>query len=334
MQRLLLCTVLFSAAAVAAPAPAYHVVNTIHIGGEGGWDYIYMDAAARRLYVSHATKVVVVDADTGKITGEIPDTQGVHGVAVAAKLGRGFTSNGRENTVSIFDLKTLALLKKVKVGENPDAIIYEPVSNRVFTFNGRSKDATALDAATGEIAGTIPLGGKPEFSVVDGRGRLYVNNEDTNEIMEIDPRGLKVMRRSPLTGCEAPSGLAFDVPHHRLFSVCSNKVMVVTDSESGKVVGTAPIGAGCDGVAFDEGFAFSSNGGDGTVTVAGESGGKYTAVATVPTARSARTITVDPKTHNLYLPAAEYVPAPQGEGRQGQRPQMAPDSFHLIVLGR
>jgi DNA-binding beta-propeller fold protein YncE len=332
MHKFLLWTVVLSAAA-AAPAPSYHVTGKIQIGGEGGWDYIFMDSAARRLYVSHATKVVVVDPDAGKVVGEIPDTPGVHGVAVAEKLGRGFTSNGRENTVSIFDLKTLALIRKVKVGENPDAIIYEPVSGRVFTFNGRSKDATALDAATGEVAGTIPLGGKPEFSAVDGKGNLYVNNEDTNEIIAIDPRAMKVVRRSPLTGCEAPSGLAFDVPHHRLFSVCSNKVMVVTDSESGKVLGTAPIGAGCDGAAFDDGFAFASNGGDGTVTVVSESGGKFSVVQTVPTERSARTITVDPKTHKLYLPAAEYAPRP-AESKQGGRPPMVPDSFHLIVIGR
>lgn len=332
-MRTLLLWAVTCAAAAAAPAPAYRVVDKIQIGGEGGWDYVFMDSAARRLYVSHATKVVVVDADAAKVVGEIPDAPGVHGVAVAEKLGRGFTSNGRENTVSIFDLKTLALIKKVKVGENPDAIIYEPASGRVFTFNGRSKDATALDAATGEVAGTIPLGGKPEFAAVDGKGNLYVNNEDTNEIMALDPRALKVVRHSPLTGCEAPSGLAFDVPHRRLFSVCSNKVMVVTDSESGKVLGTAPIGAGCDGVAFDSGFAFASNGGDGTVTVVGESGGKFAVAETVPTERSARTITVDPKTHKLYLPAAVYAP-PSGEGKQGGRPAMQPNSFHLIVLGR
>ena len=332
MKHFVWFVIVSTVAVVAASGPGYHVTNKIKIGGEGGWDYLTVDEGGRKLYVSHATHVVVVDLDTGKVAGDIPDTAGVHGVAIAEKLGRGYSSNGRDNSISVFDLKTLKVESKIKVGANPDSIIFEPVSGRVFTFNGRSNDSTAVDAKTGEVAGTIPLGGKPEFSRVDGKGNVYVNIEDTGELAVIDAKALKVSRRSTLTGCESPSGLAFDVPHKRLFSVCGNKVMVVTDSDAGKVIATVPIGAGSDGAAFDGGFAFSSNGGDGTVTVVGESGGKFEVVETVPTTRGARTITVDPKTHKLYLSAAEYAPpaagAPKGRG------SMVPDSFHVIVLSK
>ncbi len=207
MRRLFQFLILAAAVAAAAPG-GYHVIKEIKIGGEGGWDYVTVDSAARRLYQSHATKVVVVDVDAGKVVGEIPDTPGVHGVAVAAELNRGFTSNGRGNNVTIFDLKTLKSLGQVKTGENPDAILYEPVSGRVFTFNGRSKDSTAFDAKTGNVESTITLGGKPEFSAADGKGKIYVNIEDTSEIVEIDARKLSVTKRYSLKPADSPSGVA------------------------------------------------------------------------------------------------------------------------------
>jgi DNA-binding beta-propeller fold protein YncE len=226
---------------MAAPT-GYHVVGDVKIGGDGGWDYLTVDSAARRLYVSHATHVVVVDIDAGKIVGDIPDTQGVHGIAVAPELNRGFTSNGRANNVTIFDLKTLKAIGQVATGENPDSIRYDAVSGRVFTFNGRSNNSTAIEAKTGKVAGTIALGGKPEFSVADGKGMVFVNIEDTSEIVAIDAAKLSVARRYSLKPCDGPSGLAIDAKNRRLFSVCSNRLMAVSDPDSGKVLATPAIG--------------------------------------------------------------------------------------------
>ena len=332
-----LATFLFLIAAGGPAAPnGYHVVKKIKIGGEGGWDYVTMDSAARRLYVSHATRVVVVDADTGKIAGEISDTQGVHGIALAPQLNRGFTSNGRANTVTIFDLKTLKTIGQVKTGENPDAIQYEPLSGRVFTFNGRSKDATAINAKTGAVEGTLPLGGKPEFAAEDGKGRIYVNIEDTAEVVEIDARKLAVNKRYSLAPCEEPSGLAMDTRNRRIFSVCGNKLMIVSDPDSGKVLATPAIGEGADGAGFDpgRGLAFSSNG-EGTLTVVQEKSGKWQVVENAPSQRGARTMAVDTKTHSLYLPSAQYGPAPAA-APQGKRPRPAilPDTFEIVVMSQ
>ncbi len=321
--------------ALAAPS-GYHVVKEIKIGGEGGWDYLTMDSAARRLYVSHATKVVVVDVDAGTVLGEIPDTPGVHGIAIADTLNRGFVSNGRGNNVTIFDLKTLKLISQPKTGQNPDAIQYEAGSGRVFTFNGRSKDSTVIDAKTGNVESTIPLGGKPEFSAADGKGKIYVNIEDTNEVVEIDAKKMAVSKRYALTGCDEPSGLAMDVKKRLIFSVCGNKVMAISNPDTGKVIASPAIGEGADGVAFDagRGVAFSSNGQDGNLTVVGEVSGKWQVVETIPTKKSARTITVDSKTHLLYLPAATYGPAPEAAaGKKKGRPPMVPESFELLVVG-
>jgi DNA-binding beta-propeller fold protein YncE len=334
MKSLSLIVLLASAALAAAPEP-YHAIGRIQIGGEGGWDYVTVDSAARRLYVSHGTRVVVVDLDTEKVVGEIPDTPGVHGIAIAPKLDRGFISNGRSNNVTIFDLKTLKMVGQVATGQNPDAIFYDSVSNRVFTFNGRSKDATVIDAQAATVAGVIPLGGKPEFAVGDGKGKVYVNIEDTGEIAEIDTARLVVTRRYPLTGCEEPSGLAIDVAHRRLFSVCGNKVMAVSDPDTGKVIALLPIGQGADGAGFDagRGLAFSSNG-DGTLTVVGEVSGKYEVIQNTETQPSARTMTVDPATHRIYLPAARFGPAPAATTQQPRsRPPMVPDSFTVIIVG-
>jgi YVTN family beta-propeller protein len=326
---------LMLAAAAVIAAPTYKVVGKIKIGGAGRWDYAYLDSANHRLYISHGTQTDVVDTATDKLVGTIPDTKGVHGIAVANDLGRGFTSDGGDNDVTVFDLKTLKVLSKVKTGQNPDAIIYEPVSHRVFTFNGRSSDSTAIDAKSGDvITASIPVGGKPEFAQIDGKGHIYANIEDKNEIIEIDAKNALVAKRYSIAPCDAPSGLAID-PKGRLYSVCENKLMIVSDPAGGKVLATAAIGGGTDGVAFDDGYAFSANGADGTITMVGEtSPGKFEPVATIQTTKGARTIAADQKAHKLYLPAAEYGPPAEGKDGKKGRPQALADTFHIVVVGR
>jgi hypothetical protein len=323
----------FLLAASAAPgASGYKVIKTVPISGEGGWDYIYVDSDARRIYVSHATQVVVLDADSFEVVGNIADTQGVHGIAVAPELGRGFTSNGRSNDVTIFDLKTLKTIGTVKTDVNPDAIVYDSVSKRVFTFNGRGKNTTAINAADGTVAGTLALGGKPEFAVADGKGNIFVNNEDTSELIQIDSQKITETHRWPLAPCKSPSGLAMDRKSRRLFAVCDEKVMAVMNADTGKVVATPTIGEGVDASAFEPAtqLVFASNG-EGTLTVVHEdSPDKYTVVENVPTKRSARTMGLDLKTHNIFLPAADYEPPAPGE----RRGKMKPGSFVLLVLGK
>lgn len=334
MRRMLVFLVI---AGAALAAEGYHVINTIKIGGQGFWDYLAMDNANRRLYVSNATRVVVVDPDAGKVVGEIPDTQGVHGIAIADKLNKGFVSDGRTNDVTVFDLKTLKVLGKIEMtGMNPDAIIYEPKSERVYTFNGRSNDATAIDAKTDKIITTIPVGGKPEFAAVDGAGHIFFNVENTSEIAEIDAANATVTRRESIKPCEDPSGLAIDVKKGVLFSVCRNKMMAVIDAKTLKVIAMPEIGEGPDAAAFDPstGEAFSSNGRDGTLTVVKDVKGKWQPVDTAKTEVFARTMALDPKTHRIYLSSAETGgPAPAGGEKKG-RPSMAPDSFHLVVVGK
>jgi DNA-binding beta-propeller fold protein YncE len=333
---LLFCSLLVGTISYAAD-PGYHVIKKLQLGGEGGWDYLTVDSAARRLYISRSTHVMVVDIDTDKVVGDIADTPGVHGIAIASELNRGFTSNGRANTSSIFDLKTLKVLGQVKTGENPDAILYDPASQRVFTFNGRSKDATAFEAASGEVAGTIALGGKPEYAAADGEGKVYVNIEDTSEVVEIDSLKLSPTKRYSLKPGEEPTGMGLDAEHHRVYSGCHNKIMTILDTKTGKVIATVPIGAGVDGNGFDPetGLAFSSNG-DGTLTVVREaSPGNFEVVETVPTQRGSRTMAIDPKTHNIYLPAAQFAPqtASATEG-SSPRPIMIKDSFAVLVVGK
>ncbi len=324
-----LLSALLVGSAPAADEP-YHFIKDIAIGGPGGWDYISVDSTAHRLYVTHATKVVVVDAETDKIVGEIGDTAGVHGFALAPDLGRGFSSNGRANTATIVDLKTLKAIGTVATGGNPDAILYEPGRKEVYTFNGTGKSATVFEAQTGKVAATIDLGGKPEFAVADSAARrVFVNIEDTNELAALDTTAHTVVARWPLKGCDEPTGLAYDAAHHRLFSVCHNKVLTMSDGVSGKVVATAPIGARVDGAAFDPatGYLFSSNG-EGTVTIARvEAPDKLALVQTLQTQPSARTIVLDPVTHNIYLPAATMTTGPDG------RTQPVPDSFKVLVYG-
>jgi len=310
----------------------YQVVKTVPLPGDGFWDYVGVDSDARRIYVSHGTKVLVLDADSLAVVGEIPDTQGVHGIAVAPELGRGFTSNGRAGTSTIFDLKTQKMLGSVNTGKNPDAIAYEPVTKRVFTFNGGSNDATAFGAADGTVVGTIPLQGKPEFAAADGTGKVFVNIESTSELVEIDAQTLKILQRWPLSPCESPSGLSMDRKNRRLFVGCENKMMAVVNADSGKVIATPAIGQGVDATAFDPGtgFALASNG-EGTLTVVKENGpDNFSVLDNVATKRSARTMGLDLKTHTVVLPAADFLPPKEGE----RRGEMKPGSFVLVVVSR
>ena len=319
-------------ASVKSPS-GYHLVKTVKIGGEGGWDYLIVDDIARRLYVTHGTRVHVLNADTLAIVGEIPNTEGVHGVAIASEFGRGYTSNGRTSTVSIFDLKTLKIISQVPVGENPDSIRFDPASKKVFVFNGRSHDASVIDAATGTVVATIPLGGKVEFSVADGKGRVFVNNEDKSEIDVIDSKTLKLVAQWPIAPGEAPTGLAIDTRNRRLFSVTRNKFMIVTDADNGHVLASLPIGSGCDGCAFDPEtqLAFASNG-EGTLTIVREeSPTKFSVLDTVATKQGARTMTIDPKTHSVFLPTADFGPTPQPTAEQPRpRPVAIPGTFVVL----
>ena len=325
------------AAAVFA-GEGYKVITKFKIGGTGGWDYVTIDSAGRRIYVSHSNVVEVLDADSGKVVGQVTQLHGVHGIAVVPELNKGFISNGQSNSVTVFDLKTLARTGEPAVGgQNPDSICYEPKTKRIFTFNGRSNDSTAIDAGSNEIVKTFPVGPKPEFCVVDGAGKLYVNMEDSSEIVEVDAAKLSVSRRAPLTPCEGPTGLAIDVKNKKLFSACGNKVMAVTDIPSFKVVATPPIGAGTDGAGFDvgSGLAFSANGGDATVSIVKAVNGKYQTVDSVATTRGARTMTVDQKLHRVLLLAAEYGPAAEAKpGQKKGRPPILPGTFHVLVVGK
>jgi len=326
------------AAALPATAQDYKVLQRATLGGEGGWDLLTVDPAAHRLYVSRGTRVMVIDADTLKLVGEIPDTAGVHGIAIASELGRGFTSNGRTGSSTIFDLTTLKPVGEVKTGENPDMILYEPKSHRVLAFNARSKDVTVIDAKAGTVAGTIALEGQPELAVHDDKGTVFVNLEDKSEVLALDPVALKVKGRWSLAPGEEPTGLAIDRAHRRLFAACANKMMAVMDADSGKVVTTVPIGQGPDGAAFDADrqLAFSPNGRDGTVTVIHEiAPDKFEVVQTVATAKSARTLDLDPRSHKLYLLAAQFGLPPSPTAEQPRpRPPMVPGTFEVLVVGR
>jgi DNA-binding beta-propeller fold protein YncE len=328
-------TLLVIVSAGLSSAASHHLSSSIAIPGSGGWDYIAADSDNRRLYVSHSNEVDVVDLDSEKMVGQIPKTNGVHGIAIANDLGRGFISAGRDNQIVIFDLKSLAVLGTAKTGTNPDGILYEPFTHRVFAFNGRSKNATVINAKDGSFVGTIELGGKPEFPTADGKGNVFVNIEDKNEIAYIDASSLQVKARWSIAPAKSPSGLAIDKENHRLFAVCDGKVMVVVNYDNGKVVTTVPIGEGPDAAAYDPGThtVFSSNGEDGTVTVVkAEGSDKYTPT-TVKTKESARTMTVDLKTHKLYLPSADYGPPPAATAANPHPwPSVVAGSFKILVL--
>jgi DNA-binding beta-propeller fold protein YncE len=323
---------LIVASNAALAAADYTLLKTVPVPGDGGWDYLIVDDAARRVYISHGTQVDVLDADSYEIKGTILDTKGVHGIALAPALGRGFTSNGKASTVTIFDLKTLKNLGEVKTGRNPDAILYDPASKRVFAFNGGGKSATVIDAADGTVAGTIELGGQPEFAVSDGMGNVFVNLEDKNTLVKIDAQKMKVLEQWPLAPGETPTGLAIDPKTQRLFVGCRNKLFVVVNAENGKVVAKGPIGARTDAAAFDPEtkMIFFSNG-DGTVTVIHPDGeDKYSEVQTIKTKVGSKTMALDLKTHRLFLPSAEFKPSEKA----GVRPMMDPKTFAILVFGK
>jgi len=328
MKRMLVVLAMVAALSVfaaAQAAPGYKVVKTWKLGGDGGWDYLTVDADGRRLFIARSNRVMVVDEDSGKLIAEIADTPGVHGVALVSEVGRGFISAGGEDMVAVFDLKTLKVLNKIKVGTRPDAIVYEPFTKRVFTFNARSNDTTAIDATKGEVVGTLALGGKPEYAASDAKGTMWVNIEDTGELVAFDPQKLAVKSRWKMAGCEEPTGLALDANTRRLFVGCSgSKKMAVVDADNGKELAMPPIGDGCDGVAFDleRKLAFASAG-DGTITAVREdSPEKFSVVETVKTQDRARTMALDPKTHDLFTVTAKVLPERKVE----------PDTFVVIVV--
>ncbi len=332
--RFLLCFLAFIALAVlpvCAGESRYHLLKEIPIGGQGRWDYLFVDSPGRRLYASHDTEVVVIDVDQDQKAGEIADTPGVHGFAVAPGLQRGFSSNGRESKVSVVDLATLRTLSKVEAGQNPDAILCEPNQKEVYAFNGRSRSATVIAAATGAVVATIPLGGKPEFAACDpNAGRVYDNLEDKNAVAVIDTAKHEVVATWPIAPGESASGMAIDVEHHRLFLGCENELMVMMDSANGAVVATVPIGRRVDAVCFDPAtqLAFSSNG-EGNVTIAHEdSPGKLTVVQTLRTEPGARTMALDLTTHKIYLSSAKFQPA-----ASGKRPAPISGTFKILVYG-
>jgi DNA-binding beta-propeller fold protein YncE len=331
-------TILALVAAAAFAAEGYKSLNKIKIGGAGGWDYVVYDQTTDRVYASHGNQVEVVDPAAGKVVGTITDVPGVHGIAVAPELGKGFISSRGKNAAVVFDLKTFQKTGEAKTGNNPDAICYEPKTKRVFAFNHSATTATAIDAKTGEPISTFEVGQAPEYCAGDGAGKMFANMEGMSEIVEIDAAKPAVTRRVEIeSGCKGPSGLAIDTKDHVLFAVCGeSKTMGIVDYQTMKLVGTAPIGAGPDAAGYDPGtgLAFSSNG-EGTLTIVKKNGAKWEAVETVQTERGARTMTVDTKRHLVYLLAAEYGPAPAPkEGQKAGRPPVLPDSFHILVVGK
>ncbi|MGI8821417.1 MAG: YncE family protein [Chthoniobacterales bacterium] len=317
---------------------SYKLLKEIPIGGEGGWDILSIDSAAHRLYLSHATKVVVIDLENDAVVGEIGETPGVHAFLAVPELERGFSSNGKEAKASVVDLKTLKTTSKLDTGEGPDAMAYDATRGEVYIFNHKGNSATVVDAKEAKVVATIPLGGSPEFGVADeSAGRVYVNLEDKSEVVAIDTAKHEVVAHWPLAPGEEPTGIALDVAHHRLFSSCNNKLMTMLDTQSGKVVGTTPIGEHVDGCVFDDAtqFVFASCG-EGLVTIAKEEApDKLTVVQTLKTERGARTIALDPSTHRILLPTAEFEPAPSpSPGAKPSRPAIVPNTFKLLVYGQ
>jgi len=332
----LLCIESIPAHTFAQETGHYHLLKQYPIGGEGGYDYLAFDNKAGRVFISHATHVVVFDVNAEKIVGDIPNTEGVHGIAFAQEFNHGFTSNGKTNTVLMFDLKTLDSLKRIPVGEKPDAIIYDSFSKCILACCGNSNGVSVIDAATGTVKTLIPLGGAPEFAVSNDKGHVYINLEDKNEVVGVDMKTFNVVRRMKLAPGESPTGLAMDEKTNRLFSGCANECMVILNVEKGKVVGTFPIGKRVDAVVFDseKKVAISSNG-DGTLTVVREiTPDKFEVAETVKTQVGARTETLDPKTHNLYLVTADFSPAPEATKEQPHpRPTLIPNTMRLLKYG-
>jgi len=337
VPRRLLALVCVVATVPAFAATNYQVLDKKNLGGEGGWDYLTIEPKSHRLFITRADHVMVVDTESGKQTAEIPKTLGVHGVALALDEDRGYTSNGRQNTVTTFDLANFKILHETEVGKRPDAILYDDHSKRVFTFNAESQDATAVSIDESKVVGTVPLGGKPEFAASDGKGKIYVNIEDKSELVEFDAQKLKVNNRWKLAPCEEPTGLSMDRKHHRLFVGCGNKMMAVVNAENGKIITTLPIGEGVDATAFDPEtkLAFASCGRDAVLTIIHQdSPDKYSVAQNVPTERGARTMALDPITHTVYLVTAQFGPPPAASADNPHpRPSVVAGTFELITVG-
>jgi DNA-binding beta-propeller fold protein YncE len=338
---LFLCSLLSTAylrgAALSGGASGYHLIKKVKLGGAGGWDYLEVDPATHRLFISRGTHVIAVDPQQGKIVGDIPDTQGVHGIALADEFNKGFTSNGRTSDSTIFDLTSLKIIGNARTDKDTDAVIYDPFSKRVFTFNGDANTASAIEAASGTLVGTFPLGGGPEFGASDGKGKIFVNLEDKSSLVKFDARTLKIENTWPLAPCESPSGLAIDAPHEILVVGCHNKLMTFVDGNSGKILGTVPIGQGVDANRFDPvtGYAFASCG-DGTITIAHEdSPTSFSPVETIQTQRGARTMALDYANHTVYTVTAEFGETPAATAEHPRpRPAIVPDTFTLLVYGK
>jgi DNA-binding beta-propeller fold protein YncE len=326
-----------SAAPQSTGGSGYHLIKKVKLGGTGGWDYLEVDPATHHLFISRGTHVIVVDPAQGKVVGDIPDTQGVHGIALANEFNKGFTTNGRTSDSTIFDLATLKAVGNAKTDKDTDAVIYDPFSKRVFTFNGDANTASAIDAKSGKVVSTFPLGGGPEFGASDGKGKIFVNLEDKSALVKFDANTLKIENTWPLAPCESPSGLAIDAVHEILIVGCHNKLMAFVDGNSGKVLGTVPIGQGVDANRFDPvtGYAFASCG-DGSLTIAHEdSPAQFSPVETIQTQRGARTMALDYATHTVYLVTAEFGPAPAATADNPHpRPSILPDTFTLLIYGK
>jgi YVTN family beta-propeller protein len=332
---------LFAPAFAADSTPQYRLAHTFLLGGDGGWDYLTYDPVGRRLFISRSTRVQVLDVDKGNLITEIPDTNGVHGIALAPELGKGFVSDGQDDAVTVFDLKTLKVTNKIKIaGDRPDSIVYEPVTQRVFTLDGGSNDSTVIDAKTEQVVASVKLPGRPEAAVADGQGRVYVNIESTSQLSAIDARKAQVLNTWSLAPCDGPSALAMDTQHRRLFSGCDDKLMAVSDPDTGKVVATAPIGQGVDAGAFDPGtgLVLMSCGQGVLSTIHEDAPDRYTPVEDAPTRQYARTMALDPKSHDVYLVTAQLKiePAPAGATGRAARPKrtVLPDSFTVLVMHR
>ena len=330
-----LALILAAAALAAVPAAAqkpFRLADRVKLGGEGGWDYLTYDAGSDHLFITRGGHVMVIDTKTLKPVGDITGLNGVHGAAIVPESGKGYITSGGDNMLAIFDLKTLKVLDKVKVGERPDAILYDASAKRVYTFNAKSQDSTVVDAKTGKVIGSVPLGGKPETGVADGKGNVYVNIEDRSEIVRIDTAKLTVAEHYPMAGCDEPSALAFDAAHRRLFAGCASKIVAVVDPDAGKLVTTVDIGGGVDAGAFNPKTQqiFMSCGADGVVTVIHEdSPDKYSVVQSVPTAKGARTMALDEASNTIYTVTAQFDPTPPPAG---QRRKILPDTFELLVV--
>jgi DNA-binding beta-propeller fold protein YncE len=319
-----LALIIFGASTLvsAASAGGYHLVKEIPISGDGSWDYMTIDPGARRLYVSHGTQVEVLDLDSEQFVGRVTDLNGVHGIAIASKLGRGFITSGLSSTVTIFDLKTLKHLGEVPAGKSPDGVLYDSVSGRVFAFNHHGDNVTVFGASDGKTAGTIELGGEPEFPVNDEKGSVWVNLENKSTLIRLDAQSLQITGRWPTAPCDAPSSMAIDRERRRLFIGCNNQLMAVADADTGKIITTLPIGPHVDATAFDSetGLIFNANNGSVTILRQG-SADQYSAVETVTTKLKANTLAVDPKTHKVYLPSATV-----------EVPKTAPENPHPVVV--